>query len=72
MTTAYDAGVLIGAAAGQRRLWAEHHVRAERSRVRRMRHPRLGEVPLRLVMLREGVDNSPRVVFHLPATDEPS
>jgi hypothetical protein len=33
MTTAYDAGVLIGAAAGQRRLWAEHRARLESGRL---------------------------------------
>jgi hypothetical protein len=29
MTTAYDAGVLIGADAGQRRVWADHRARLE-------------------------------------------
>jgi transcriptional regulator with XRE-family HTH domain len=52
-----------------RRLWDEHHVRAERSRVRRIRHPRHGVVALRLVMLREAVEGSPRVVFHLRVAD---
>lgn len=46
--------------------WHEHHVLGHRSRLRRFRHPRLGEQTLRL-LITSAPDFAPAiVVFHLP------
>jgi transcriptional regulator with XRE-family HTH domain len=52
-----------------RRWWNDHDVEEHRSRIRRFRHPKLGERPMR-ILITQSVDFAPCiVVIHLPAAD---
>jgi transcriptional regulator with XRE-family HTH domain len=52
------------------RWWDSHDVREHRSRLRRFRHPELGEQVMRLIVVRAPEFEPWIVVFHLPAQAE--
>ncbi|WP_328940698.1 helix-turn-helix transcriptional regulator [Streptomyces sp. NBC_00250] len=49
-----------------RTLWGEYRVLNTEPQFRRLRHPRRGTVPMRLVILADGMHPSLEVVYHLP------
>lgn len=51
-----------------RQWWANHEVRGQRTRIRRLRHPVLGERPMRLAVVHPGEDPRVTIAFHLPIT----
>jgi transcriptional regulator with XRE-family HTH domain len=54
------------------RWWDSHDVREHRSRLRRFRHPELGEQVMRLVVVRAPEFEPCIVAFHLPTQDLPA
>lgn len=46
--------------------WDEYRVLNAEAQFRRLRHPRHGTVPMRLVILADGMHPSIEVVYHLP------
>jgi MmyB-like transcription regulator ligand binding domain len=52
--------------------WDSHDVREHRSRLRRFRHPELGEQVMRLVVVRAPEFEPCIVAFHLPTQDLPA
>jgi len=52
-----------------RRWWDEREVRDQSTRIRYLRHPHRGIVPMRLVVFHEAAHNSFGIEFHLPEED---
>lgn len=50
--------------------WKDQHVREQRSRVRRLRHPKLGVQSLRIVLMRAPDFPEVAAVFHVPVRDQ--
>jgi hypothetical protein len=48
--------------------WEEHQVLEHRARIRRFRHPKLGERSLRIVPMKSPHFTTAAVIFHLPVS----